>query len=534
MAYYTRINRVVSGPISEEDLIAQIRAKSITMLDEVSADGVNWRRLGTLPIYGAAMSAPAAGAPSAASPAQRCSAVPGAEPDVRASGTYHLYCDKCGHEWYSNRWDTYCPKGGCTGRARKYAVPQQDGEAAQPRQAMPPSAMGRISSSNRRPVLVALAVAAVAAVVVVAALCARTSGGKAATIRQEIRSASNQQETVTKPTSAPAGATAFLSPGEGDIVALFNKVRHSAAVANNLKYSEVAAGIDCHVVDDDTLNAYAHWKRLDSGALIREICYHSGHARFDRVVGAIASKTDGDDGDGQGNAQAVATLVLGIPKALRENGHRIDAGTAAALLAVAGVSKDDFANPEFVENARKIADGIALSTFSHEMGHHVLGHLDGNPATASNPVFSKAQEEQADSFATLVMSTAATQEDRHQIFMGRFLWCFIVACSEHSGSDEDRSHPATRRRLRALIEGDQATARELGISLEDVDKLLDAVSSMLNGGNEPAASATGASPAAGESGVYHLYCDRCGHTWYSSRWDNYCPKWGCNGSAKRM
>ena len=40
--------------------------------------------------------------------------------------------------------------------------------------------------------------------------------------------------------------------------------------------------------------------------------------------------------------------------------------------------------------------------------------------------------------------------------------------------------------------------------------------------------------AEAQGGMYHLYCPKCGHTWYSPRWDNYCPKWGCTGSAKRM
>ena len=32
--------------------------------------------------------------------------------------------------------------------------------------------------------------------------------------------------------------------------------------------------------------------------------------------------------------------------------------------------------------------------------------------------------------------------------------------------------------------------------------------------------------------IYNLYCSKCGHTWASSRWDNYCPRWGCYGEAK--
>lgn len=39
--------------------------------------------------------------------------------DAEAQGMYHLYCPKCGHVWYSPSWDTWCPKWGCTGRAKR-------------------------------------------------------------------------------------------------------------------------------------------------------------------------------------------------------------------------------------------------------------------------------------------------------------------------------------------------------------------------------------------------------------------------------
>lgn len=35
-------------------------------------------------------------------------------------------------------------------------------------------------------------------------------------------------------------------------------------------------------------------------------------------------------------------------------------------------------------------------------------------------------------------------------------------------------------------------------------------------------------------GSYHLMCTKCGHTWWSPYWDNYCPKYGCSGSARRI
>lgn len=35
-------------------------------------------------------------------------------------------------------------------------------------------------------------------------------------------------------------------------------------------------------------------------------------------------------------------------------------------------------------------------------------------------------------------------------------------------------------------------------------------------------------------GMYHLYCPKCGNTWWSPNWDNYCPKWGCYGKPERM
>lgn len=32
---------------------------------------------------------------------------------------HHYYCDKCGHKWHSDGWDSYCPKFGCTGHAKE-------------------------------------------------------------------------------------------------------------------------------------------------------------------------------------------------------------------------------------------------------------------------------------------------------------------------------------------------------------------------------------------------------------------------------
>ena len=40
--------------------------------------------------------------------------------------------------------------------------------------------------------------------------------------------------------------------------------------------------------------------------------------------------------------------------------------------------------------------------------------------------------------------------------------------------------------------------------------------------------------AEAQGSMCHLYCPKCGHTWYSPSCDNYCPKWGCTGRAKRM
>ena len=826
MNYYTRINRSVSGPISEQELLEQIRAKTISMLDEVSTDGVNWRRLGTLPIYNGVTSAPR----------QVRGAVAQPEPEVRASGTYHLYCEKCGYEWYSNRWDNYCPKGSCGGHAKRYAVPGANDASAIPevrsadtnrlycekcghtwysprwddwcpkcgnrgrKYAVPRADGGRAAPSRRKRLLVvaALAVVTVATVVAMcmrngrteknatppqkpvpaasekacrrallvsigkcdeaaykklgwrvgdrgasaeadlrnmenacrklggwtdletlsgsratvseirrrmaafaertkpgdifllffsshgnaegddkkndAILCAydgpygekalaqdigrfkkgtrpivilsachsaamfekrQRAGGeeenaaafdvsaflermtsqkrfalsddcvsasdvgwicsaasdqssyrtknesgsifasyliaregwmggaadgltaavvgahgpeavsstkavldKFATLRQEptgqvtfldlalyaVRKSATEvnrngnELTQTIPQFANpnvlnavvAGKTGvlsefdlgdddqaspaavsddavsrFLSPPESDLVELFAQIRDSSAVTGNPKYQHVANGVDCHVVEDDSLNAYAHWKRLPSGARIREICYHSGHARFDRVVGAIASKSynEGENSENQ-RAQAMVALISELPRTLRAHRYRISAETAASLLKSAGIDDADFARPGFLEKARKVADGIALSTFSHELGHHLLGHLDGDWQSSTNKVFSRAQEEQADLFSTQVMAAADTREDRQQIFMGRFLWCFIVASTERGDSDEDRSHPATRRRLRSLIEADPATAREFGLNTDMIDKMLAAVAAIQgNAGN---------------------------------------------------
>lgn len=36
-----------------------------------------------------------------------------------SKSVHHYYCDKCGHEWYSDGWDSHCPKFGCTGNVKE-------------------------------------------------------------------------------------------------------------------------------------------------------------------------------------------------------------------------------------------------------------------------------------------------------------------------------------------------------------------------------------------------------------------------------
>lgn len=34
-------------------------------------------------------------------------------------------------------------------------------------------------------------------------------------------------------------------------------------------------------------------------------------------------------------------------------------------------------------------------------------------------------------------------------------------------------------------------------------------------------------------GADRYYCPKCGYTFYSPSWPNYCPKWGCTGRPRR-
>lgn len=58
----------------------------------------------------------------------------------------------------------------------------------------------------------------------------------------------------------------------------------------------------------------------------------------------------------------------------------------------------------------------------------------------------------------------------------------------------------------------------------------------LSNGQDADVRTTGGSTPAfrGEAKPKHWYCPVCGHTWYAPGWPNYCPKSGCNGSAKEM
>ncbi len=110
---------------------------------------------------------------------------------------------------------------------------------------------------------------------------------------------------------------------------------------------------------------------------------------------------------------------------------------------------------------------------SHEMGHHVLGHMDERHSSEGE-VLSRAQEEQADAFITSVMSLSDSDQKK-QIFLGRFMWSLIMAIKDSATgvtSDEDKTHPLTRKRLRNLLEADPALAREFGFTEEGIDSLI--------------------------------------------------------------
>ena len=474
MNYYLRKNGSVAGPMSQADFLARLSSGEYSATDEMSTDGRVWTRLGLTGFARAARQSRGAASAAARAIGPVVGDLTGGAPAQPPAAAREA------HKRPSSVVD----------------VPPVAVHARGPRPPRPPRFW------QMHPWLAVLLAAALAAL---AWFLVRLFAPFGPPPRGPVPEPPPFPEDGGRPASGPvaaetrfseSGAAAalpstvagYLEPSEASVREAFERVRSSAAVQGNSRYAEIARGTGCQLSGDDVVNAYAGWRKLDSGEQVRAIWYTAGHFRFDRVVAAMAAKavfsSAADPGE---KSSALSGLLRGLPEALRADGGRLGARRAADLLAKAGIDDGFFSGGDAPTAAVAISEGIAVSTFSHEMGHQVLGHLDEKGTSSAGLVGNRAKEEQADAFAVEVMDSK-TGSERETMFLGRFLWAFQMAVAENADTDAGSTHPLARRRLRSLVESDPDLSKKFGFDFDKIEKLLDG----LKTGGAVASAAVGA------------------------------------------
>ncbi len=428
--WYIHNGNEKAGPFTEEDILSKIKGRTLSATDKVSVDGTPPVRLGTTTLWrNANMPSYAAKAASVAD-------------------SVTTEADTVRH----NKSSAVTAENNC-----------------------PPRKKCRIKYLIGAAVLLIIA----AAVVVSIPRAEKTDDSHVKGVRASLGVGKMKPMVATKASESDNSEYSidrYFTPNKNEVYEIFNKVRNSKAVRENRHYNQIAKSINCRLTDDDVVNAYATWHTEESGARHRLINYTSGHVMLDKIVGAVLAKyvviMQNSPGDGETDALLSGICTI-IPQYFAKYGVKLSKKEAKAIVKEFGITDDAFRDKNFCEIAIALGQGECLSTLSHEMGHHVLGHMDERHSSEGE-VLSRAQEEQADAFITSVMSLSDSDQKK-QIFLGRFMWSLIMAIKDSATgvtSDEDKTHPLTRKRLRNLLEADPALAREFGFTEEGIDSLI--------------------------------------------------------------
>ena len=122
-----------------------------------------------------------------------------------------------------------------------------------------------------------------------------------------------------------------------------------------------------------------------------------------------------------------------------------------------------FADESVRKKATSLSAGMVIGILGHEVGHHVLGHLDNTGSMAKNSEIKRNQEREADSFANSVISSSPFGE---YVFTGTLLWHYALANKQAERGSVEGTHPLALERLENLIRANPDKAREMGIVLK--------------------------------------------------------------------
>ena len=252
----------------------------------------------------------------------------------------------------------------------------------------------------------------------------------------------------------------YVESTEGEIRQLFEYVRQSALVQENVQYSSLMKDVGfAFDATNDEVNAVASRRIKEGGGETRLITCYAGEARFAKTIAlAAAAELNGEKGE-------VAKMMGKMTPMLC---FQLSAGDAVGLVRSCGL--DRYLHDEAVlARAKSIAAGGIVGVLAHEVGHQVLGHNFQHGKDAVNNEVRRNWEAQADLFASSVMSSSPFGE---YVFAGRVfaLWVRMRQTDPilKKVPQRELSHPIDRERFVALILSNKEKAAALGIKIPEI------------------------------------------------------------------
>jgi len=248
----------------------------------------------------------------------------------------------------------------------------------------------------------------------------------------------------------------YFQPNEAEYDQLCEYVRKAPCVSANKRYAEIMSGVYYLLNTNTEINAYASFAVKTSGEKkerVRVINFTTGSWLFCRLSSiAVAARLAGDKG-------AVMRFVNSLELSDYQN---MDGDCVIKLLRKSRLEQA-FAEENVRKKAKSIAAGMVIGVLGHEVGHHVLGHLDRTGGMAKNDEITRNQEREADSFESSVISSSPFGE---YVFAGSLLWHYALANKQEENGAVEGTHPLSLERLENLIRANPDKAKEMGIVLK--------------------------------------------------------------------
>lgn len=247
--------------------------------------------------------------------------------------------------------------------------------------------------------------------------------------------------------------SSYAMPSEAEMVQLFEYVRNSSHVKENLLYSNVMK--DCrffYTVDNDIVNAFAGLRKLKNGSdeVMKVVCVHGGAARFARVAAlAVAAEQCGDKGAGARFVKALSPDDCG----------KMDTEAAVRIVNEAKLG-GTLGNAQALTKAKSVSAGLLLGIIAHECGHQSLGHVL-KMGDSVNLEISRNQEREADLFASSVISSSPFGE---YILAGTLFWHYALANRRQDAVAA--THPLSKERFENFVRANAELAASFGVALK--------------------------------------------------------------------